>query len=119
MKNLDALAAVMNERLKHRKVDDLIAALEAEGVPCGRINSIADVAADPHALAREMVVELEHPRAGRTRALGLPIKLSRTPGKVSRPAPVLGQHTREVLEEFGFSAAEIESLVKSGAAVAA
>ena len=119
MKNLDALVPLMNARLKDRQVDDLIKALEAEGVPCGRINSIADVATDPQALAREMVVELEHPRAGRTRALGLPIKLSRTPGKVSRPAPVLGQHTREVLEEFGFSRAEIDSLVGSGAAVAA
>ena len=119
MKNLDALVPLMNARLKDRKVDELIEALEAEGVPSGRINSIADVAADPQALAREMVVELEHPRAGRTRALGLPIKLSRTPGKVSRPAPVLGQHTREVLEEFGFSRAEIDSLVGSGAAVAA
>ena len=97
MKNLDALDRVMNARLKNRKVDELIEALEAEGVPCGRINSIAEVAADPQALAREMVVELEHPRAGRTRALGLPVKLSRTPGKVSRPAPLLGQHTREVL----------------------
>ena len=119
MKNLDALVPLMNARLKDRQVDDLIKALEAEGVPCGRINSVADVATDPQALAREMVVELEHPRAGRTRALGLPIKLSRTPGKVSRPAPVLGQHTREVLEEFGFSRAEIDSLVGSGAAVAA
>jgi crotonobetainyl-CoA:carnitine CoA-transferase CaiB-like acyl-CoA transferase len=119
MKNLDALVGLMNARLQTRKVDELIAALEAEGVPCGRINSIAAMAADPQALARDMVVELEHPRAGRTRALGLPIKLSRTPGKVSRPAPVLGQHTREVLAEFGFSASEIEALVASGAAVAA
>jgi crotonobetainyl-CoA:carnitine CoA-transferase CaiB-like acyl-CoA transferase len=119
MKNLDALVPLMNARLKVHKVDDLIKALEADGVPCGRINSIADVAADPQALAREMVVELEHPRAGRTRALGLPVKLSRTPGKVSRPAPVLGQHTREVLEEFGFARAEIDALVASGAAVAA
>ena len=119
MKHLDALVPLMNARIKNRKVDELIKALEAEGVPCGRINSIADVAADPQALAREMVVELDHPRAGRTRALGLPVKLSRTPGKVSRPAPVLGQHTREVLEEFGFSNAEIDNLVQSGAAVAA
>ena len=119
MKNLEALDRAMSERLKTRKVAELIAALEAEGVPCGRINSVADVSVDPQALAREMVVELEHPRAGRTRALGLPIKLSRTPGKVSRPAPVLGQHTREVLSEFGFSGAEIEALVASGAAVAA
>jgi crotonobetainyl-CoA:carnitine CoA-transferase CaiB-like acyl-CoA transferase len=119
MKNLEALVALMNARLKGRKVDELIAALEAERVPCGPINSIADMAADPQTAARDMVVELEHPRAGRTRALGLPIKLSRTPGKVSRPAPVLGQHTREVLTEFGFSAAEIDGLVASGAAVAA
>jgi crotonobetainyl-CoA:carnitine CoA-transferase CaiB-like acyl-CoA transferase len=119
MKNLDALVALMNARLKSRTVDELIAALDAEGVPCGPINSIADMAADAQTVAREMVVELEHPRAGRTRALGLPLKLSRTPGKVSRPAPVLGEHTREVLTEFGFSAAEIDGLVASGAAVAA
>jgi crotonobetainyl-CoA:carnitine CoA-transferase CaiB-like acyl-CoA transferase len=119
MKNLDALTALMNDRLKDRKVGELIAALEAEGVPCGRINSIADMAADPQTAAREMVVELEHPRAGRTRALGLPIKLSRTPGKVLRPAPLLGQHTREVLAEFGFVSAEIDALLASGAAVAA
>ena len=65
-----------------------------------------------------MVVELQHPRAG-ARALGLPIKLSRTPGKVSRPSPLMGQHTREVLAEFGFSKEEIEALVRSGAAIAA
>jgi len=119
MQHLEALTEVMNEKIRAWKTKDLIAALDAAGVPCGPINSIADVAADPHALAREMVVELEHPRAGRTRALGLPVKLSRTPGKVSRPAPVLGQHTREVLGEFGFSAAEIDALVASGAVVAA
>jgi crotonobetainyl-CoA:carnitine CoA-transferase CaiB-like acyl-CoA transferase len=119
MKNLEALTGVMNARLRTRKADELIAALEAEGVPCGRINSIADMAADPQTIARDMVVELEHPRAGRTRALGLPIKLSRSPGKVSRPAPVLGQHTREVLAEFGFSGPEIDALTASGAALAA
>jgi crotonobetainyl-CoA:carnitine CoA-transferase CaiB-like acyl-CoA transferase len=117
MKNLDALTAVMNEKIRDWKMKDLLAALDAAGVPCGPINSIADVAADPHALAREMVVELEHPRAGRTRALGLPVKLSRTPGKVARPAPLLGQHTREVLEEFGFSSAEVDALYAQGAVV--
>jgi crotonobetainyl-CoA:carnitine CoA-transferase CaiB-like acyl-CoA transferase len=119
MKHLDALVEVMNEKIRAWKLKDLLAALDEAGVPCGPINTIADVASDPQALARHMVVELEHPKAGRTRALGLPVKLSRTPGKVSRPAPVLGQHTREVLAEFGFSAGEIDALVKSGAALAA
>jgi crotonobetainyl-CoA:carnitine CoA-transferase CaiB-like acyl-CoA transferase len=115
MKNLPALVEVMNQRIQKWKQKDLLAALEAEGVPCGPINSIAAMAADPQTLAREMVVELDHPRAGRTRALGLPVKLSRTPGKVARPAPTFGQHTREVLAEFGFSAAEIDALYAANA----
>jgi crotonobetainyl-CoA:carnitine CoA-transferase CaiB-like acyl-CoA transferase len=119
MANLEALVAVMQARLQRRSVGEWVELLEAEGVPCGPINSVADMAADPQALAREMVVELDHPRAGATRALGLPIKLSASPGKVARPAPLLGQHTREVLAEFGFSASEVEALVHSGAAVAA
>jgi crotonobetainyl-CoA:carnitine CoA-transferase CaiB-like acyl-CoA transferase len=119
MKNLPVLAALMNEKLAARPMRHWLEALEAEGVPCGPINSIADMAADPQTAARGMVVELEHPRAGRTRALGLPIKLSKTAGKVARPAPLLGQHTREVLGEYGFAGAEIEQLIASGAAASA
>jgi crotonobetainyl-CoA:carnitine CoA-transferase CaiB-like acyl-CoA transferase len=115
MKNLEALTESLDSKLRRWKKRELIEALEAAGVPCGPINSIAEVASDPHALAREMVIELEHPRAGRTRALGLPIKLSRTPGKVTRPAPTFGQHTREVLAEFGFSATAIEALYEAKA----
>jgi crotonobetainyl-CoA:carnitine CoA-transferase CaiB-like acyl-CoA transferase len=115
MKNLPALVELMSARIRKWPLKDLLTALEAEGVPCGPINSIAQMAADPQTLAREMVVELEHPVAGRTRALGLPVKLSRTAGKVARPAPTFGQHTREVLAEFGFSAAEIEALYVSRA----
>jgi crotonobetainyl-CoA:carnitine CoA-transferase CaiB-like acyl-CoA transferase len=119
MKNLAELTPLMNDKLKARPMRVWLAALEAEGVPCGPIQSIADMASDPHTAAREMVVELEHPRAGRTRALGLPIKLSATPGRVSRAAPLLGQHTREVLAEYGFKTAEVEALLEAGAAVAA
>jgi crotonobetainyl-CoA:carnitine CoA-transferase CaiB-like acyl-CoA transferase len=119
MKNLPALVELMNARLRTRAVREWTAALEAEGVPCGPINSVAEMAADPQTLARAMVVELEHPRAGRTRALGLPVKLSATPGEVARPAPLLGQHTREVLREYGFTSREIDDLIREGAAVAA
>jgi len=116
MRNLDALVPLVNAKLEQRTVREWIERLEAEGVPCGPINSIGEMLGDPQTKARDMVVELEHPRAGKTRALGLPIKLSATPGAVRRPAPTYGQHTREVLAEFGFSAGEIEALIASGAA---
>ncbi len=118
MKNLAELTSLINERLKAKTARECIALLESEGVPCGPINTVADMLADPQAAAREMVVELEHQRAGRTRALGLPVKLSATPGKIARPAPLLGEHTRVVLAEFGFGEAEIDALIKEGAAFA-
>jgi crotonobetainyl-CoA:carnitine CoA-transferase CaiB-like acyl-CoA transferase len=65
---------------------------------------------------REMVVELEQPRLGAVRQLGVPVKLSRTPGAVARPAPALGEHTDEVLRQSGFAAEEIAELVEGGAA---
>ena len=116
MTNLEALVPLMNAKLGQKSVREWIALLEAEGVPCGPINPIGDMASDPQTLAREMVLELEHPRAGRTRTLGLPIKFSATPGRVARPAPTFGEHTREVLGEFGFTAPEIDALLASGAA---
>jgi crotonobetainyl-CoA:carnitine CoA-transferase CaiB-like acyl-CoA transferase len=65
--------------------------------------------------ARDMVVEVDHPRAGRVKALGVPIKFSETTGDMTRPAPLLGEHTREVLTELGYSSGEIAALVKEGA----
>ncbi len=66
--------------------------------------------------AREMVVELDQPGLGPVRQLGVPVKLSRTPGDPSRPAPAFGEHTEEVLREAGYSAAEVAALLESGAA---
>jgi crotonobetainyl-CoA:carnitine CoA-transferase CaiB-like acyl-CoA transferase len=61
-----------------------------------------------------MVVELDHPRAGRTHALGFPVSLSESPARVTRPAPTLGQHTREILSESGYADAEIDALIAEG-----
>jgi crotonobetainyl-CoA:carnitine CoA-transferase CaiB-like acyl-CoA transferase len=71
-------------------------------VPCGPINTYPEALADPHALAREMVIDLVHPGAGEIKALGIPVKLSETPGAVDRPAPLVGQHTAELLHELGY-----------------
>jgi formyl-CoA transferase len=87
-----------------------LARLDRARVPSGPINTYPEALADPHALAREMVVDLVHPGAGPIKALGVPVKLSDTPGAVDRPAPLLGQDNTEVLTELGYSEAEQRTL---------
>jgi crotonobetainyl-CoA:carnitine CoA-transferase CaiB-like acyl-CoA transferase len=119
MRNLAALTPLVAERLKARSSADWIRDFEAAGVPVGPVNRIGDMLADPQVAAREMVVEVDHPRAGRTKALGHPVKFSATPGTIERPAPLLGEHTREVLVSLGYSAADIDRLHREGAILCA
>ena len=115
MKNLDVLVPLLSERTRTRSSAEWIREFEAAGVPVGPINKIGEVLADPQVKAREMVVEVEHSRVGRTKAIGLPIKFSETPGGVTRGAPTLGQHTDEVLASLGYGAQEIAQLRRDGA----
>src|SRR5213593_3765910 len=91
-----------------------LAKLDAAGVPAGPINTYPETLSDPHTLAREMVVDLVHPGAGPLKALGVPVKLSDTPGAVDRPAPLLGQHTDEILAELGYDDAARRRLRDAG-----
>ena len=115
MQNLEELVTTLEATFATRSTAQWLEALEKAGVPGGPINNIADVYADPQVQAREMMVEMEHPQAGRVRNIGIPVKLSETPGSVRRPAPTLGQHTNEVLAEFGYSSDDITKLRESGA----
>jgi len=111
MANLDALVSRMNDVLATRTKAEWIAAFDAAGVPVGPVHAIGDALAHPQTLARGMVVDLVHPQAGATKALGCPIHFSETQTRITRPAPLLGEHTREVLREAGYDDAEIDALI--------
>ncbi len=118
MKHVRELEAALVPHFATRATAEWLEVLEAAGVPAGPVLDIDQMHRDQQTLAREMVVETDHPRAGAVKTLGLPVKFSDTPGGVARPAPTFGQHTREVLGELGFSGAEIEGLIKDGAVAA-
>jgi crotonobetainyl-CoA:carnitine CoA-transferase CaiB-like acyl-CoA transferase len=115
MKNLAELTPILAGMFRARPSAHWIAEFEAAGVPVGPVNKIGDMLADPQVAAREMVVEVDHPRAGRVKALGMPIKFSDTPGTIERPAPLLGEHSREILAQLGYSDTDIERLQAEGA----
>jgi crotonobetainyl-CoA:carnitine CoA-transferase CaiB-like acyl-CoA transferase len=115
VRNREALAERIESITAQQPRGHWLAVLEANDIPCGPINDYAQVFADPQVVAREMVVETAHPTLGHLKTLGTPIKLSATPADVSRRAPLLGEHTDQVLTEAGFSSAEIAALRQSGA----
>lgn len=89
--------------------------LDAVGLPVGPVLSISEAVSHPQIVARDMVVETVHPLDGTTRSIGLPIRFSETPKCTGGPAPRLGEHTREVLAEYGFDAGQIRELMMQGA----
>jgi CoA:oxalate CoA-transferase len=114
--NWDALEPVLTEIFADKTVDEWISLLESAGIPCGPINTVDKVVSDPQVLARNMIVEVEHPVAGKLKMAGCPIKLSAVSGgEIRRPAPLLGQHTTEVLSRYlGMSMDDVEQLKVQG-----
>jgi crotonobetainyl-CoA:carnitine CoA-transferase CaiB-like acyl-CoA transferase len=110
-KTLDAMIAGV---LQGAGGQSWIERLRLAGIPCGRINSVAQALADPHTQARDMVRTLTHPTAGEVRTLGIPFRFSDTPASIRRPPPTLSQHTDEVLADLGYADAAIEALKRDG-----
>jgi formyl-CoA transferase len=110
-----ALAALIEAVTVERPRRHWLERLEAHEIPCGPINDYSQVFAEPQILARDMVVETEHPVLGRLNTLGSPLKLSVTPTDAGRRAPLFAEHSEEILKEFGFSSDEIASLRRTGA----
>ena len=111
----EALRPLLVERMRTRPAAEWIERLKAAGIPCGGVRDLAQVFADPQLIERAMVVAIDHPVAGAIRQLGVPIKMSGTPGAVRTPPPALGQHTEAILGELGMSGPEIARLRADGA----
>jgi crotonobetainyl-CoA:carnitine CoA-transferase CaiB-like acyl-CoA transferase len=108
--------ALVAEEMQKRSTADWIAALEGADIPVQRMNSLADILADPHLAAIGYFREVEHPSEGRIRAMAVPSEWSESVPEYRRHAPRFGEHTREVLREAGLGEAEIEAMIASGAA---
>jgi glutaryl-CoA transferase len=91
----------------------VISRLSEVGIPVGPINTVGEILEDPQIHAREMVVALTHPQYGPLRVLGIPIKLSETPGSVETAPPLFGEHNRDVLRRLGYDEADIERFARS------
>jgi len=119
MAHLKELEEEFAKRLRTMPSEHWLNLLEEKGVPCGPVNNMLQALSDPQTLAREMVVEVEHATLGPVKTLGLPVKFSQTPGKVRTGAPLYGEHTREILAEYGFSSDEIDAFAREGVVTAA
>jgi len=112
--NRQRINAIVGGKLAMNTTDYWVETLNRAGVPCGPVQSVADVFQDPQILSQDMVMDVEHPGFGPVRMLGFSMKLGETPCKVRRPAPGLGEHSDEVLAELGYSPVERNALRAGG-----
>ncbi len=111
--NVKELGIILDGVFINKTIAQWLSELEAAGLPCAPINTVDKIVNDPHIAARGMIVEVEHPVAGKLKMPGVPVKMSATPGSIHSPAPLLGQHTAEIIKQLlGWDDAKVNSFFK-------
>ena len=114
MENLSELVKVLQNEILKKTSEEWIKIFDKEGLPCGPINSITEMHKDPHTVDRKMIIEVKNTKAGKSKAIGMPVKFSKTNQDKSTGAPVFGEHTEEILTKFGFKSSEIKEFKDKG-----
>ena len=119
MGHLPELIDILSSKFMAKTTTEWMALLDQAGVPSGPVLNVLEMQKNPQVIHRQMVMDVDHLIAGQIKAIGCPIKFSGASPASHQGAPVLGQHTSEVLKEYGFSDPEIEEFLKTGAALQA
>nr|WP_175174666.1 CaiB/BaiF CoA-transferase family protein [Achromobacter pestifer] len=119
VRNFDATVALVQARIETRTVAAWLAALKPAGIACSAIHTLDQALAHPQVAARELIVTSQHATLGEVRNIGLPVRFGGQPRQAARPAPLLGEHSREILADLGYSSEEIEAMLAAGSVQAA
>jgi crotonobetainyl-CoA:carnitine CoA-transferase CaiB-like acyl-CoA transferase len=117
VENRDELIPILESIFKTESFKHWVDLLDQAGIPAGPVYELSDLFVDPHIIEREMVTTMEHPSFGEIKQVGIPIKLSETPGELVSPPPLLGQHSYEILQSLGYNDEEIHELYEKGVTV--
>ena len=112
--NIEELYAMVDQVMQNRTTEEWLAALEEADIPFAPVNDLPDLLEDPHLKAVDFFPMISHPTEGELRMIGIPIRMSKTPGAIRTPPAHLGEHSVEVLAEAGFGADEIDALIAAG-----
>ena len=114
MKNLTELTELLKKELVKKTAEEWLKLFDEKGLPCGPINTVTEMFEDSQTIERKMIVDVENKKAGSFKAIGMPIKFSETKVEDTKESPTFGQHTKQILLDYGFKGEEIDSLLKKG-----
>ena len=114
MKNLTELTELLKKELVKKTAEEWLKLFDEKGLPCGPINTVTEMFKDPQTIERKMIVDVKNDKAGSFKGIGMPIKFSETKVEDTKQSPTFGQHTKQILLDFGFKDEEIDSLIKQG-----